>query len=175
MDSLALRLGVRPLHLGSTMRLWRQAHHSTQAAGSQVWEADALQTAGPLQGRPQPQTSEESMSQQPQISSSSSEGAGQTAEASAALQSLYEIARSSQHDGASSRAPRLNYRRAEKDDKPERSPASDPEGRYAEALLCIIRHHESFLHVLYLPSATAIPNDGNLCLLILPITAGHSQ
>lgn len=114
-----------------------------------------------FKGSPQSQTSEESMSQQPQISSSSSEGAGQTAEASAALRSLYEIARSSQHDGASSRAPRLNYRRAEKVDKPERSPASDPEGIYAEALFASLDIMRAFC-ILYLPSATAIPNKENI-------------
>lgn len=60
------------------------------------------------------------MSQQPQISSSSSDGAGQTAEASAALQSLYDFARSSRQDGASSKAPGgVSYRRAEKDEMAE--------------------------------------------------------
>lgn len=76
----------------------------------------------------QQQESEESMSQQPQISSSS-DGAGQTAEASAALQSLYEMARSSQQDGASSRAPHAaSRRRNEKEYHSERSPNRDYDG-----------------------------------------------
>ena len=69
------------------------------------------------------------MSQQPQISSSSSEGAGQTAEASAALQSLYKFAGSSQQDGASSRAPGLmSYRRPEKAEIARPSPGNDQRG-----------------------------------------------
>ena len=82
-----------------------------------------------FKGGPQLQASDESMSQQPQISSSSSDGAGQTAEASAALQSLYNFARSSQQDGASSRAPGvMGYRRAEEDEATEPSPGSDQQG-----------------------------------------------
>lgn len=69
------------------------------------------------------------MSQQPQISSSSSDGPGQTAEASAALQSLYDFARSSQQDGASSKAPGgISHKRAEKDETAELSTGSDQHG-----------------------------------------------
>ena len=80
-----------------------------------------------FKGGSRQQDSEESMSQQPQISSSS-DGGNQTAEASAALQSLYEIARGSQRDGATSKPlGGASYRRAEKG-QPEPSAGRDHSG-----------------------------------------------
>ena len=119
--------------LGGATSAFGQYNEASAAGASQhsgsrfpnLAQAPARQPALFKRG-PQRQESEESMSQQPQISSSSSDGAGQTAEASAALQSLYNFARSSQQDGASSRAPRVTtYSRPEKIETARPSPAAD--------------------------------------------------
>ena len=123
--------------LGSATSAFGQYNDSSAAGPSQHSGSRFQNHRGQMQSRqpalfkggPQLQASEESMSQQPQISSSSSDGAGQTAEASAALQSLYKFARSSQHDGASSRAPgAMSYRHAENDEGPEPSPDNEQQG-----------------------------------------------
>ena len=112
--------------LGGASSAFGQYHEAAQQqnpGGSKLYglgaSAKAQQPALFKQGPQQQQESEESMSQQLQISSSS-DGAGQTAEASAALQSLYEMARSGQQDGASSRAPSTQiHKLAEQDPQPE--------------------------------------------------------
>ena len=120
--------------LGGASSAFGQYHEASAAAqqqnlgGSKLHglggAAKAQQPALFKQGAQQQQDSEESMSQQLQISSSS-DGAGQTAEASAALQSLYEMARSGQQDGASSRAPSTQmHKLAEQDTQPEGEAAS---------------------------------------------------
>lgn len=95
------------------------------------------------------------MSQQPQISSSSSEGAGQTAEASAALQSLYKFAGSPQQDGASSRAPGvMSYRQPKKAETHVSSPGNDQQGALLTQRLqfTIILHPDG-----YVSTCTATP------------------
>ena len=123
--------------LGGASSAFGQYHEAAQQqnpGGSKLYglgaSAKAQQPALFKQGAPQQQQeSEESMSQQLQISSSS-DGAGQTAEASAALQSLYEMARSGQQDGASSRAPSTQmHKLAERDAQP---------GGRAPVLCCVV-------------------------------------
>ena len=123
--------------LGGATSAFGQYNEASAAGASQhsgsrfphLAQAPARQPALFKRGGAQRQESEESMSQQPQISSSSSDGAGQTAEASAALQSLYKFARSSQQDGASSRAPSgMTYRRPEKEETARPSSATDQQG-----------------------------------------------
>lgn len=129
--------------LGGASSAFGQYHEAAQQqnlGGSKLYglgpPAKAQQPALFKQGAAQQQESEESMSQQLQISSSS-DGAGQTAEASAALQSLYEMARSGQQDGASSRAPSTQmHKLAERDAQPEGRPAGPC------SIFCIPnRHH----------------------------------
>ena len=124
--------------LGGASSAFGQYHEAAQQqnlGGSKLYgpgtSAKAQQPALFKQGPQQQQESEESMSQQLQISSSS-DGAGQTAEASAALQSLYEMARSGQQDGASSRAPSTRMHKLTEQE-------AQPEGRAAGpcSVLCI--------------------------------------
>lgn len=105
--------------LGGASSAFGQYHEggTSQQPGSRL-QGMAGQSAGRqpalFKGGSRQQDSEESMSQQLQISSSS-DGGNQTAEASAALQSLYEIARGSQPDGATSKPlGGASYTRAEK-------------------------------------------------------------